>query len=55
MLSEKAIVNGLSILCHVLLKFVRTIMMRERRERQVEKERGRGCVYGGGKRKKMKE
>ncbi len=29
-------------------------MMRERRERRVEKERGRGCVCAGGKRKKMK-
>ena len=25
-------------------------MMRERRERRVEKERGRGCVCAGGKR-----
>jgi hypothetical protein len=30
-------------------------MMRERRERWVKKERGRGCVCAGGKRKKMKE
>ena len=30
-------------------------MMRERRERWVEKKRGRGCVCAGGKRKKMKE
>jgi hypothetical protein len=29
--------------------------MRERREKRVEKERGRGCVCAGGKRKKMKE
>ena len=29
-------------------------MMRERRERRVEKERGKGCVCAGGKRKKMK-
>jgi hypothetical protein len=30
-------------------------MMREKRERWVEKEWGRGCVCAGGKRKKMKE
>jgi hypothetical protein len=30
-------------------------MMRERRERRVEKERGERCVCAGGKRKKMKE